>query len=169
MGKGGSSSVALLRLCGLLFGVVALIVAAGWYVVRQRDDLRRPRVLPGGYTIARYTHQGADGSWGITPPGKPFDSPVLLNADGSEESAFWCVTKLAIAGDMLIGTGRLSSSGGELPIAFELDTRTHRAVKLQNAWEADRRLAELMFEQPPDAGTGWVDIYELPRAPRQKK
>lgn len=146
-------------------GVAALVIAL---LVRRGADLRAPRVLPGEYTIARFTDEYAGGSWGIASTARPLDRPVLINADGSEDLSWWAVTRLAIAGDVLIGTGWEDESGRKVPIAFEFDTRQQRVVKLGGAADAERRVVELRFGQPVGTDAGWVDIYALPRAPRPK-
>jgi hypothetical protein len=164
--KSGSASVALLWVCGLLLCLAAVIVGVIAYLVHRGADYRAPRVLPNGYTVARYTHQGAQG-WGMTAPNNPYASVPMVDADGKEILGnSWEVTRLAISGDVVVTIGEASLSLRQyVDVAFELNTRTGKMTLLSSVVAAEQRVEELKLSP---TGGGWVDIDALPRAPKAK-
>lgn len=165
-GRSGKSLwfVPLAAIAALLIGAVIVVVPLV-YLVRRGADFRAPRLLPGGYTVARFTHEGADGTWGLSPPGDPLAFVRPVNADGSDDTTFWLLKRLAIAGDRLVVEGTWQPHNGKPSMfAFELDTRTKRVTMLEGVAEAERRVEQLRGEHRTD-GPEWTDLESLPFAP----
>lgn len=155
----GGLAVAFVLCGGAAVGLVSYLVDRGEY-------LRAPRVLPNGYTTARYTHEGNRGGWGLTPPGYPFGKVQPVDADGNEVAEFWWVERMAIGGDTLVVVGKCEPSLRKFDVVvFELDTLSGKMKMLPSVAAAEQRVEELKFGP---SGGGWVDLQGLPRAARKR-